>query len=173
MTVRNAPAEETEGKIKQNKIYTMKKIVLLFIIGLIGSQYVAGNIRPHLSPMPTGISITIATKAYWDGATKSCLDREKGWCVHLTIEIDVLEGQIKGELTNPGLSGLTFTFNKRTGILPETLNNLVKNGTIYANGEVTFSEDLLMKLGLPSNYKIKEGYYPIQVLGEEVKVVFK
>jgi hypothetical protein len=155
------------------KINVMKKVLLfssLLIVILICSfqKSTAGN------PSPIGIGIDFSTKAYWDGPSKSCLQREKGCCFHISIEFNVLApGHINGTIETRQNGEVAFSFSKRGGILPETWKELVRNGYFILDGDGTFSEELLKKLGLPANFKLNSGAYPYTENGEIVTVIFK
>jgi hypothetical protein len=123
--------------------------------------------------LPTGIGIDFSTKAYWDGQTKSCLQREKGFCLHISIELNMLPGHIIGSINYSPIDGLIFTFNKKTSVLSETFDELFKGGFFIMDGDGTFSDDLLLKLGLPQGYRIPAGKYPYTENGGIVTVVFK
>ena len=122
-----------------------------------------------------GISIYFSTKAYWDGETKSCMPRERGWCLH--IELDgqspVPIGTIRGEISNLKTTGLILSFNKKTGVTAETFSKYFKNGKIFIDGEVTMPDDLTRKLGLAPSFVIPEGAYAYKESGETVTITLQ
>jgi hypothetical protein len=151
----------------------MKKIIVfssLLIVILICSfqRSTAGN------PSPLGIGIDFSSKAYWDGPSQSCLPREKGCCFHISFDFKVLApGHIYGTLETRQNNELAFSFSKKGGLLPETWKELVRNGYFVLDGDGTFSEDLLKKLGLPANFKLSEGKYSYTENGDIATVIFK
>jgi hypothetical protein len=147
------------------KITFLSTLVILMIAGL--------AVKATNSAIVSQIEITFVTKAYWDGPTKSCLDREKGCCLHISLNIPLLEHQISGDLTNYEGQGVKFSFSKKSGIQQETLSELTKTGKFYLDGEGTLSEELLKALKLPLSYKISSGYYSYQEKGDIITVIFK
>jgi hypothetical protein len=147
------------------KFTFLSTMVVLIIAGL--------AVKATNSVTVSQIEIIFATKAYWDGPTKSCLDREKGCCLHISINVPLLDHQISGDLTNYEGQGVKFSFSKRSGIQQETLSELTKTGRFYLEGEGTLSEELLKALKLPLSYKISSGYYPYQEKGDIITVIFK
>jgi hypothetical protein len=123
--------------------------------------------------LPTGIEIDFSTKAYWDGQTKSCLQREKGFCLHISIGVDKPTGNMIGSLNYSPIDGLIFTFNKKTGVISSTFNEFFMGGFFIMDGDGTFSDELLLKLGLPRGYRIPAGKYPYFENGGIVTIVFK
>jgi hypothetical protein len=119
------------------------------------------------------IEVVFVSKAYWDGQTKSCLSRDHGCCIHISFRIPVLENQIIGDLNYNDVQGLTYTVSKSTGILPVTMNTLIKGGKFYFDGEGTFSEEILKSLNLPPDFKIKPGYYPVDDVNGKLIIRFK
>jgi hypothetical protein len=149
----------------------MKKLVLvssLIIVVLTGCfQMSTAN-----ASTPVGLGITFVTKAYWDGQTKSCISRDKGFCFHLTIGTDrPIGGQVLGSASVVN-NVLIFTFSKTTGITSDTFNALFNNGSIVLDGDGTFSSDALSQLGLSSNYYIPAGTYSYTVNGDIVTITF-
>ena len=119
------------------------------------------------------IEILFVSKAYWDGPTRSCLDREKGCCLHISLKVPVLDHQIFGDLTVYEGQGVKLSFSKKNGISQETFFDLTRTGKFYIDGEGTLSEDLLKALKLPLSFKILPGYYPYQEDGDIITVFFK
>jgi hypothetical protein len=119
----------------------------------------------------TGINIDFSTKAYWDGPSKSCLPREHGFCFHISFDLNNQSDRMQGTLDNSALNGLTLTFSKKTGAV-SGVNELLKGGYFTMDGDATFSEELLMKLGLPKGYTIKAGKYPYSDNGSSITVSF-
>lgn len=151
----------------------MKKyasILIMIAISVISTSLLAGN--GHLSAVPSKLTIVFASKAYWDGPSQSCLPRDKGCCFHIGFTTSLLDGQIIGELNYTPGAGLTFTFNKRTGITAATFNELCKSGKFYLDGTGTLSEEILRMLKMPESYSIPSGYYSYRVEGEVVSVTF-
>lgn len=141
----------------------MKKITFLLavIIVMISTMAFKAN----------AIEVTFSSKAYWDGPTKSCMPREKGCCFHISFAT-VLDGQMGGDLTNNS-SGLAFKISKTKGITPGVYKEFFSTGKFHLEGEGTFSEEILQKLGLPRGYVLKEGYYSIKEEGDNLTVYFK
>ena len=76
----------------------MKRFLILFIAGILGNHMVFANVKSMTAPNPLGVSIVFVSKAYWDGGTKSCLDRERGCCIHIVFGTNLSEGQIMGDM---------------------------------------------------------------------------
>jgi hypothetical protein len=119
------------------------------------------------------IEVIFVSKAYWDGTTKSCLDRERGCCLHISFKVPLLDHQIFGDLTSHEGQGVKLSFSKKSGVRQETLTELTKTGKFYLDGEGTLSEELLKALKLPLSFKISPGYYPYQESGDLITVIFK
>ena len=122
-----------------------------------------------------GISISFSTRSYWDGTTKSCLPRTRGWCLHIELDAKapVNEGAIIGEINNLTTTGLTLTFNKKTGVTQEIFSKFFKNGKFILDGVGTMDEEVARKLGLPPSYTISEGVYNYNETGDLVTITFK
>jgi len=127
------------------------------------------------SPSFLGLSIAFSTRAYWDGPTQSCLPRARGWCLHISFDATapVPGGTICGEINNLVTTGLTLTFNKKTGVTPETFSKFFRNGKFILEGEGTMAEEIAKKLGLAPSYIIPEGDYSYKETGEMVTIIFK
>jgi hypothetical protein len=122
-----------------------------------------------------GISISFSTHSYWDGESKSCLPRAKGWCLHFEMDAKApaTDGAIRGEVSNTATMGLSLSFNKKTGITPDMFSKLFRNGRFFLEGEVTMPEDLARKLELPTSFTIPEGYYNYKENGDIVTLFFR
>lgn len=140
-------------------------LVVLIIAGI--------AVKASNSTTYSQIDIVFSSKAYWDGATKSCLPRDKGCCLHISVNLPLLDNQIFGDISNNEGKGVKFSFSKNKGIQKEALSELTKTGKFYMEGEGTLSEELLKSLKLPSSYKILPGYYPYQENGDLITVFFK
>jgi hypothetical protein len=151
----------------------MKKLTQFFGL-FIFVILLAGLTAPICSASPVGIGISFSSKAYWDNNLKRCADRERGCCFHVEITLDVLSpGHINGTLEKRQNNELVFSFSIRGGILPETYKELLKNGYFNLDGDGTFSEDVLKKLGLPAGFRLSGGSYPYSENGDVVTVTFK
>jgi hypothetical protein len=144
----------------------------MFFLTIVVIAFVNITVKATNSVAMSQIEILFVSKAYWDGTTRSCLDREKGCCLHISLKVPVLDHQIFGDLTNYEGQGVKLTFSKKSGIQKETLIELTKTGKFYIDGEGTFSEDLLKTLKLPLSYKIATGYYSYQEDGDFITVFF-
>jgi hypothetical protein len=171
MIVRRLPAENAAERNK--KVNPMKKIlnisgfILVILLGCFQNSKAVNS-------APTGINIDFSSKAYWDGASQSCLPRDKGCCFHISIDIGMLApGHINGTLYQSMDGVLTFSFSKKTGVLSSTLMELCKHGMFVLDGTGTFSDEILKKLGLPSAFKLPSGEYPYVENGDVVTVTFK
>jgi hypothetical protein len=149
----------------------MKKITFLLTVVVIMIASVA--VKATSSVISSQIEVIFSSKAYWDGTTKSCLPRDKGCCIHISINVPLFEHQISGDLTNYEGQGVKLSFSKKSGIQKETLTELTKTGKFYLDGEGTLSEELLKTLKLPLSFKISPGYYPYQETGDLITVFFK
>ena len=127
------------------------------------------------SPSFLGLSVSFSTRAYWDGPTQGCLPRERGWCLHISIDATapMPGGTICGEINNLATTGLTLTFNKKTGITPETFSKFFRNGKFNLDGEGTMAGEITGKLGLPPSFIIPEGTYNYMETGDIVTINFK
>ena len=144
----------------------------MFFLIVVVIAFVNFNVKATNSVTMSQIEILFVSKAYWDGTTRSCLDREKGCCLHISLKVPVLDHQIFGDLTINEGQGVKLSFSKKNGISQETFFNLTRNGKFYIDGEGTLSEDLLKALKLPLSYKILPGYYPYQENGDIITVFF-
>jgi hypothetical protein len=167
---RNLPAGNA-ANIKKCKIIVMKKIMFLSTLVVLIIAGIA--VKATNSAAFSQIEIIFSSKAYWDGTTKSCLPRDKGCCLHISLDVPLLDHQIFGDLTNYEGKGVKFTFSKKSGIQQETLAELTKTGKFYLDGDGTLSEELLKTLRLPLSYKISPGYYPYQENGDIITIIFK
>jgi hypothetical protein len=173
MIDRSLPAENAAGRIIKLKV--MKKMtcisfaILIMILGSFKTS-VAGK------SAPLGIGITFCTKAYWDGETKSCVHCEKGCCFHIEFSTGggaFAPGQIVGTLEIRSNNVVAFSFSRKNGALPETLRTLLKDGNFILDGDGTFSEDIIAKLGLPPHFKLVAGPYSYSENGDVIVVLFK
>jgi hypothetical protein len=153
----------------------MKKILLLISLSIIiitsfGKTYA----EPPASSSLLGITVSFSTKAYWDGATKSCLPRTRGWCLHFEIDVasPLHDGTIRGELSNLTTTGLTLSFNKKTDVTAETFLTFFKSGKFLMDGDGTISEEIAKKLGLAASYVISQGAYSYKEFGDRVTINF-
>jgi hypothetical protein len=121
-----------------------------------------------------GISISFSTRSYWDGTTKSCLPRARGWCLHFELDSKnpVSEGAIRGEVSNLSTTGLTLTFSKKTGITAETFAKYFRNGKFFLDGEGSMAEEIARKLELSPTYTIPEGNYTYKEAGDTITIFF-
>jgi hypothetical protein len=149
----------------------MKKIT--FFLTLVVLIIVGNAVKATTFETSSQIEVIFASKAYWDGPTKSCLPRDKGCCLHFSFKVPILEDQIFGDLTNYEGQGVKLSFSKKSGVQQGTLNGLIKNGKFYLEGEGTMSEELLKALKLPSTYIIPPGYYTYEERGDIITVFFK
>ncbi len=154
----------------------MKKIIFLISVSLLilisSTKTTAGT--PSSGSL-LGISISFSTRAYWAGPEQGCQPRERGWCLHISIDATapVPGGTICGEISNLGTTGLMLSFNKKTGVTPETFTKFFKNGKFFIDGEGTMSEEIARKLGLAPSYSIPEGVYNYKETGDMVTITFK
>lgn len=122
-----------------------------------------------------GLSIAFSTHAYWAGPDLGCQPRERGWCLHISIDSKAppTNGVICGEITNLATTGLMLSFNKRTGITPETFAAFFRDGKFKLEGEGTMSEEIAKKLGLGPVYAVPEGIYSYKEEGDVVTIMFR
>ena len=122
-----------------------------------------------------GISIAFSTHAYWAGQELGCQPRERGWCLHIYIESKkpATNGVICGEITNLATNGLMLSFNKKTGITPETFATYFRDGKFKLEGAGTMSEEVAKKLGLAPLYTIPEGIYSYKEEGDVVTIMIR
>ncbi|MCX6246651.1 MAG: hypothetical protein NTW10_02855 [Bacteroidetes bacterium] len=153
----------------------MKKI--LFVSGLI-LVILTASFKESFAVCfsPALISIEFSSKAYWDGPSKSCLPRDNGCCFHISFggsDSPVSPGKIIGSLDIRPKNEIVFTFSIKAGILPGTSKEFLKGGYFILDGEGTFSEEILAKLGLPASFRLSPGRYPYTENGDVVTVIFK
>jgi hypothetical protein len=148
----------------------MKKILIfVFIISVLVAN--AGmNFSPAKAPI-LGIKIDFSSKAYWDGT--KCAPRDKGCCLHLECGPTPDPGHIIGDLSYTDQTGLLFTIYKRNGLSPDLFNELFKQGKFFLDGDATFQQELLDKLGLKRGFQIPSGYYTYTISNDVIIIVFK
>ena len=67
------------------------------------------------------VHIVFSAKSYWDGATKSCLPREKGGCCHIWLEgMEPGPGEISGEMVLVKNKIIQLTVSRGKGLNRET-----------------------------------------------------
>jgi len=66
-----------------------------------------------------------------------------------------------------------LSFNKRTGITPETFAAFFRDGKFKLEGEGTMSEEIAKKLGLGPVYAVPEGIYSYKEEGDVVTIMFR
>ena len=149
----------------------MKKIMMFVILSTI--IFVSMNLYA-LRNSPMGLlSISFSSKAYWDGTM--CAPREKGCCFHIEIGgiLRPQPGQITGDLNYSIDGSLIFTFSKTKGLLPETLKELCKSGKFIVEGEGTFQQEVLERIGYSGKLILPAGAYPYKENGDLIEVKFK
>ncbi len=147
-------------KIEDLNCWVMKKITFLLAVIIVMISATTSK--------ATGISVSFSTKAYWSNTPPAgCLDRPRGWCFHISVDLD----GILGVINNTG-GVLVLTFDKKA-ISTDQYSQIFKDGKFYLDGEGTFSEELLKKLNLPTGFVLKPGYYQSEQIGEYFKVFFK
>lgn len=125
------------------------------------------------SPSFLGISIIMTSKAYWDGPTKSCLPRDKGFCCHIAVNTMPGHGQISGTLEVNESNILVLTVSKGNGLDRESYNEIFSKDKFILDGDITFSPEVMNKLRLPLTYSIPAGEYPYTTTGDVINVYFK
>jgi hypothetical protein len=125
------------------------------------------------SPSFLGISIIMTSKAYWDGPTKSCLPRDKGFCCHIAFNTMPGHGQISGTLEVNESNILVLSVSKPAGLDRETYNEYFSKDKFILDGDLTFSQEVLNKLRLPAGFTISSGEYPYTTAGETIRIYFK
>jgi len=150
------------------KITLVSSLLIAILFGTFQNSFAAKS-------APSVFSVTFASKAYWDGPSKSCLNRDKGCCFHLEVGGGgiLAPGQIIGTITTSGSNTLLFSFSKSSGITPATFADLFKNGQFILDGTGTFAEDLLSQLGLSSSFTLSAGNYSYSQNGDTIVVTFK
>lgn len=150
------------------KIVLVSSLLIVIFFGTFQNSFAAKS-------APSIINITIVSKAYWDGTSKSCLSRDHGCCIHIEIGGGGLlaPGKIIGTITSSGSNTLLFSFSKSSGITPATFADLFKNGQFILDGTGTFAEDLLSQLGLSSSFTLSSGNYSYSQNGDTIVVSFK
>ncbi len=151
----------------------MKTISKIFAIFL--SMFLAFNVMA-VNTTPCGIfniHVVMSAKSYWDGASKSCLPREKGGCCHIWFDRAIGPGQMGGNLEMDANLLFTFTTSKSKGMQPETFDQLFRGGKFILDGPLTFSQEVLSKLGLKNDFTIPGGAYPCSFNGDDIIITFK
>jgi len=165
------PADgEIGGEIK-NKLQ-MKNAILIIFLSLV-TMFGTCTMMNASNVSPVGIGVSLSSKAYWDGPTQSCLPREKGFCLHIAINLMPVHGQIFGTIEQKEGKTLELTVSRNKGIDKETFYELFKAGKFIADGPITFSTDVLEKLKLPASYSIPAGEYPFSIEGDRITIYFK
>ena len=119
-----------------------------------------------------GIHIVISSKAYWDGATQSCVPRERGGCCHIWTDKLIGPGQIAGDFEKA--NGILILSISGTKALDKaTFDKFFQNGKFILDGPLTFSPEVLSKLELQGNYTIPAGSYAYNISGDLITVTFK
>jgi len=119
------------------------------------------------------IHVVFSAKAYWDGQTKSCLPREKGGCCHIWMDQPIGTGQIIGNLEINPEGSLVFTVSKTNGMQAETFKQYFEGGKFLLDGSLTFSAEVLSKLGLKSDFTISAGIFPCTFKGDTIIIPLK
>ncbi len=132
-------------------------------------NFITANAAPH---GVLGIHVVFSAKAYWDGQTKSCCPREKGGCCHIWLDRFVGPGQITGTMETSG-GNLIFTASKSKGMQPETYGQLFNAGKFILDGPMTFSSEVLSKLGLRSDFILPAGAYSCSFNGDDIVITLK
>jgi hypothetical protein len=152
--------------MKTIKFFTMLvlSVVIISRISFATSAY---------SPSFLGINIIMTSKAYWDGPTKSCLPRDKGFCCHISVTAMPGHGQISGTLEVNESNTLVLSVSKPSGLDRETYNEYFSKDKFLLDGDLTFSQEILNKLRLPAGFTISSGEYPYTTTGEMIRIYFK
>jgi hypothetical protein len=152
----------------------MRKIKLVSVL-VISFLVVSGSILASRASSPSllGISIIMTSKAYWDGPTKSCLPRDKGFCCHVSFNTMPVHGQILGEIEISDANSMVLTIAKTKGLDRETFMEYFTKDKFMLNGPITFSPEILEKLKLPLSYSIPAGEYSYSVAGDVIRVFLK
>ena len=165
------PPGTTAGKFQIPNI--MKAVystsVLLMSMFLATGVFAAKFTPPGIVP----IHIVFSGKAYWDGATKSCLPRERGGCCH--IWVDALApgtGEIFGEMAPVSGNILQLTVSKSKGMGPDTYMKYFSDGKFTVDGSITFDPNVLSKLGVNVNLVVPAGSYPFILKGDLLIITF-
>ena len=148
----------------------MKKILTFVLIITVVIANAGKNFSPVKAPI-FGIKIDFSSKAYWNGSF--CAPRDKGCCLHLEVNPTPDPGHIIGEMAYSSQDGLTFTISKRNGLSPDMFNELFKQGKFLLDGDATFSQDVLGKLGLKPGFQVLSSYYPYTIKEDMIIIVFK
>ena len=153
----------------------MKKAGFIFTLLLTGMM-ICGNTLTSFASGPgiINLHIAISSKAIWSQEKEDCIPREKGFCLHLWSTDNLPgSGQIIGELGYDNNKVLVLVFAKGKGIDRETYDRYFTGGKFMADGPITFSSEVLKKLGLPSAFSLPAGAYRCAVTGDEIKVYLK
>ena len=148
----------------------MKKILTLVLIITVLIANAGRNFNPVKPPI-FGVKIDFSSKAYWDGT--KCAPRDKGCCLHIEFTPIPEPGHIIGEMSYSDQTGLAFTISKKNGMSPEAFSELFKQGKFLLDGDATFSQELLLKIGLKTGFQVSSGYYPFTIKDDVIINVFK
>jgi len=152
----------------------MKKAGFIFTMMLIGMM-ICGNTLTSFASGPgiVNLHIAISSKSIWNQETKNCEPREVGFCMHIWADAFPGQEQIVGEISCSDGKSLVLTLSKIKGIDRETYDRYFKSGKFMADGPITFSSEVLKKLGLPSAFSLPAGAYRCTVTGDEITVYLK
>jgi hypothetical protein len=147
------------------------KYILILVAGIL----FGGNVPA--AGLPSGmlsVHVAVSAKAYWDGATKSCIPREKGGCCHIWVEaMEPGPGEICGDMALIRGNIFQLSFSRGKGLNNDTWQRYFADGKFLADGPITFDPAVLMQLGLPGGYVIPSGSYPVAVNGDQIVITFK
>jgi len=148
----------------------MKKILTFVLIITVIVANAGRNFSPVKAPI-FGIKIDFSAKAFWNGSY--CQQREKGCCLHIEASPTPDPGHIIGDLSYSDQNGLSFTISKKNRLAPDMFNDLFKQGKFLLDGDATFQQEVLVKLGLKTGFQISGGYYPYTIKDDMIIITFK
>jgi len=120
------------------------------------------------------VHIVFSAKSYWDGATKSCLPREKGGCCHIWLEgMEPGPGEISGEMVLVKNKIIQLTVSRGKGMNRETWLKYFSDGKFNLDGPLTFDPAVLSRLGADPDCTVPQGAYPVAANGDLLTITFK
>jgi hypothetical protein len=117
------------------------------------------------------IVITIRTKSTWDGASKVCINSDRGLCMRINALAQRPEStEFNGKISFDRTQGIVIKIAK-TEI---SKFNCFSNGVLKVDGDSPIAIDILNKISFPNaskGFTLNAGTYKYLVEGDEVIVI--
>ncbi len=131
----------------------MKKVLLMLVVmlGVLATQEASA----------VKIKVSVASKSFWDGS--KCSPRDKGGCVHVEVDVDILAFEVQNEKGK-----LTLIADKRIMDDLSYKSLFTKNG--FYIGEITFDQNILRTINFTGKSVFSDKYYNYSISGNTVIV---